>query len=88
MDKLTYQDSIYNPILETNTKGFINQSLLTEYKKNYKMGNIIPGMEYRPDLIAKYYLGDVSRAWEIIFINNFTGGIKDLKAGRLIKIPD
>lgn len=88
MDKLVYQDSVYNPILETNTKGFIDQSLLKEYKKNYKMGSVMSGMEYRPDLIAKYYLGDISRAWEILFINNFTGGIKDLKLGRIIKIPD
>lgn len=88
MNRLDYQETIYNPIINNNSKGFLNSKLLKNYKESYTIGVIRPGMEYRPDLVAKYYLGDVSRAWEIEFINNFTNGVKDFKLGRNIKIPN
>ena len=44
-------------------------------------------MEYRPDLVADYYLGDSSLSWLITYVNNFFNGIKDYKVGTKIKIP-
>lgn len=87
MEKSSLQRTIYNPIIEKNVSGFLDNLDLENLRKNYTMGIIKKGMEYRPDLVADYYLGDSSLAWLITYVNNFFNGIKDYKIGKKIKIP-
>jgi hypothetical protein len=88
MARTDYQFTLYNPIVEMETKGFVDLEYMETYKKNFYVTNIPIGMEYRPDLIAKQFLGDAKLAWLIYYINNYTNGIKDFKPGRKIRIPN
>ena len=87
MEKSSLQRTVYNPIIEKNVSGFLDNLDLESLRKNYSIGIIKKGMEYRPDLVANYYLGDSSLSWLITYINDFFNGIKDYKMGKKIKIP-
>lgn len=87
MEKSSLQRTIYNPIIKKNVSGFLDNLDLENLRKNYSIGIIKKGMEYRPDLVANYYLGDSSLSWLITYINDFFNGIKDYKMGKKIKIP-
>jgi len=87
MDRLSYQTEIYNPIIKSNFKGFIDTSSLETLKKNTKKVIIPIGMQYRPDLVAQYFLGDQASYWVIDYLNNFLNGIEDYTEGRSIIIP-
>lgn len=83
-----FQDTVENPVLNNvETKGFVDEKYLSSYRNNYTTITISKGFEYRPDLIAEYYLGNREDAWLITYINNFENGIKDYTFGRKIKIP-
>jgi len=82
-----FRNVIKNKVINDDVKGFINLSLIENYKKNSYKTTIPIGMGYRPDLVAEYFLGDSNMAWLITCINNFTNGIKDYKEGRSILIP-
>ena len=79
------QDNIYNPILKETTKGFAELDKIKSL--SYSDGYVMKGMEYRPDLVADYYLGDSSLSWLITCYNNFTNGLKDYTLGKKLKIP-
>jgi len=81
------QRTIYNPILKQNTKSFLDNDELEDIKNNYSEGVIMNGMQYRPDVVADYYMGDSNYAWLITYINDFYNGIKDYTLGKKIKIP-
>ena len=87
MQRGILQEEIYNPILNENTKGFLDNQKMEELRKNVTYGYILQGMELRPDLVAEYYLGDPTMSWAITYINNFFNGIEDYTAGKKIKIP-
>ena len=87
MNKGNLINTIYNPVLETNTKSFLDNLDLENLKSNCTNGTIKKGMEYRPDLVALHYLNDSTMGWLITYVNDFYDGIKDYKLGREIKIP-
>ena len=87
MEKASLQKNIYNPIIEKKVSGFLDNLDLDKLKNDCVDGVIKKGMEYRPDLVADYYLGDSSLSWLITYVNNFFNGIKDYKVGTKIKIP-
>lgn len=79
------QPTIYNSILNDDTKGFANLASITNAE--YTEGQVLRGMEYRPDLVADYYLGDSNLAWMITCANSFENGIEDYTLGKKLKIP-
>ena len=85
---IDYEDTVYNPILETTTKSFANKKLLSGYLQNKYKTKIPVGLEYRPDLIARQFLGDETLGWLITYVNNFTNGVKDYTPNRSIYIPN
>ncbi len=90
MDRIVeHQYSIKNNVLNGEiSKSFIDVKDFETLKNNYFYGYVLPGMEYRPDLIADYYLGSSQSAWILYVVNEFTNGIKDFTKGRQIKIPN
>ena len=87
MEKASLQKKIYNPTIEKKVSGFLDNLDLDKLRNDCIDGVIKKGMEYRPDLVADYYLGDSSLSWLITYVNNFFNGIKDYKVGTKIKIP-
>lgn len=87
MNRLVLQKEQYNPIINDNSKGFLDNKEIANLRNNCIDGYILKGMEFRPDLVANYYLGDPRKAWAITFVNNFVNGIKDYTIGKKIKIP-
>lgn len=88
MEIVDFQDTIENPVLNDDTKGFVDGAELSSYRENYTLVSIPKGMEYRPDLISMYYYGTTNNAWLITYANDFDNGVKDYIAGRRIKIPN
>lgn len=88
MGRTYYQSTQNNPVINDNSKGFLDNTNLTELYKNCSDGYVLKGMEYRPDLVAMHYLGDPTKAWAITFVNNFFNGIKDYTLGKKLKIPN
>jgi hypothetical protein len=88
MNIIDYENTLYNKILKTDTKGFVDKDKLSNFYNNKYKTNIPAGMEYRPDLIARYFLGDEKMAWLITYINDFNNGIKDYTPNREIYIPN
>lgn len=85
--KNDYVGEIYCKELETKIKGFLTAEQLEILRENSTTGSIMQGMEYRPDKVAAYYLGDETMYWAITAANNFQKGIEDYYLGREIKIP-
>lgn len=88
MEIIDYQDTLENPVLNKETKGFIDSKDFENIRNNCSTIVIPKGMEYRPDLISMYYYGTISNAWLITYVNNFENGLKDYKMGRKILIPN
>lgn len=84
---VNFQETLKNPVLNTDTKGFYDEKDLSSYKDNCITVTITKEFVYRPDLLAEYYLGSSENSWIITYVNNFENGIKDYKLGRKIKIP-
>ena len=79
------QPTLFNSVLNEETKGFADLKTITEAQ--YTEGQVLRGMEYRPDLVADYYLGNSQLAWMITCINCFENGISDYTLGKKLKIP-
>ena len=79
------QQLMFNSVLGEDTKGFAELKDIRE--QQYSEGSVLKGMEYRPDLVADYYLGNSNLAWMITSINNFVNGIEDYTLGKKLKIP-
>ena len=86
--KYTFVDNFFCKELNTNIKGFMNKSNIDALQNNFTYGYVLPEMEYRPDKLAAYYMGDSNLAWSIVIANGFVNGIKDFTLGRKIKIPN
>ena len=78
---------ILDPVLGQVINGYIDNLALDRLKENCYTGTIKRGMEFRPDLVAEYYLGSTYGAWIISYVNEFVNGIMDYTLGREIKIP-
>lgn len=87
MVKNDFIGTIYCKELDTNIKGFMSAKCLEIIKEDCKDGYVMQGMEYRPDKIAAYYLGDERLGWLIDIANGFSDGIKSYYLGRKLKIP-
>lgn len=87
MKKNDFIKDIYCNELDTNIKGFLSNEQLKILRENSTSGQVMQGMEYRPDKIAAYYLGDERLGWAISAANNFQNGIQDYYLGRNIRIP-
>lgn len=87
MDRISNQETVYNPIIDSDAKGFLNHSVIDYYKKNSTIASVPIGLGYRPDLVARHFLGNERQAWLISAVNNFTNGIKDYTEGRMLLIP-
>ncbi len=87
MDRTDLQQTMYNKILGENTKGFVSKFSIDNLEGN-NIGQVLTGMEYRADLLAKYYLGDSKYGWAIILANHLENGVQDLWLGRKFLIPN
>lgn len=88
MKKSSVLGNIFCKELDINIKGFLSEEQLKIIRENSYQGQVLQGMEYRPDKIAAYYLGDETMGWLISAANNFQNGIRDYHLGRSLKIPN
>ena len=90
MRKYDFVKSIYSKEIGDSIKGFLPNTLLESLKEdpNKQIGQVLLGMEYRPDKVAAYYLGDEKMFWAISAANSFQNGIRDYYEGRDILIPN
>lgn len=88
MDRTSNQETVYNPIIGSDSKGFLNYSVIARYRKNSRLEVVPIGLAYRPDLIARHFLNNEKLAWLISAVNNFHNGVKDYTEGRMILIPN
>lgn len=88
MRKNDYVADLYCDELDTDVKGFFDRDNCDILKENSTTQIIPPGMEYRPDKVATYYLGSSTYSWMIDLANDFENGIKDYKLGRKILVPN
>lgn len=88
MNKSDYVSTIFSSELNQDIKGFFDSEDIKILKENSTIQNIPYGMEYRPDKVAAYFLGNESYSWMITLANNFENGIKDYYYGRRINVPD
>jgi hypothetical protein len=84
---LSNRKIIKDPVSGENINAFIDNKKLDILKKNCYYGVIKRGMQFRPDLVAEYYLGNAYDSWIISYVNEFVNGIEDYTLGRTIKIP-
>jgi hypothetical protein len=87
MFKNDFIETIYNKELNANIKGFFQADKIKILQEGATKGTVMQGMEYRPDKVAAYYLGDETMSWAISLANNFLLGIEDYYLGREILIP-
>lgn len=87
MNRSDLQQTMYNRVLGESTKGFVPKSSVDNLEGS-NIGQVLTGMEYRADLLAKYYLGDSKYGWAIILANHFENGVQDLWLGRKFIIPN
>ncbi len=88
MVKSNFIGTVYCKELDTNIKGFLSAKNIQIIKSNCYDAIVMQGMEYRPDKVAAYYLGDERLGWMIDIANGFKDGIKSYYLGRTIKIPN
>lgn len=87
MNKNDYINNIYSEELKTDIKGFFSKNNINTLQEEVTFGSVLQGMEYRPDKLAAYYLGNERLGWILDLTNNFNEGIKEYYLGRKIKIP-
>lgn len=85
--KSDYLGKIWCEELGVDIKSFLTPEKLKILRENSMSGSVMVGMEFRPDKVAAYYLGDERLMWAISAANNFQNGIKDYYLGRKILIP-
>lgn len=89
MTKTNFLDEIYTEELHTEIKAFLKSKVLELIRdeNNCSEGSVLQGMEYRPDKLAAYYMGDERLGWMIDVANDFANGIQEYYLGRKVKIP-
>lgn len=88
MDRINNQETVYNPIIDSEAKGFLDYGVIEYYRKNSTIKSVPIGLGYRPDLVARHFLGNERLAWLISAVNNFTEGVKDYEEGRMLLVPN
>ena len=88
MRKYDFVKSIYSKEIGDSIKGFLPNTLLESLKEdpNKQIGQVLLGMEYRPDKISAYYYGTTDYDWVILAVNT-TNGLEDLTLGKKLVIP-
>ena len=87
MLKNSFINNIYCEELDTNIKSFLTAKQLKILKEHSMEGYVLQGMEFRPDKVAAYYLGDERLGWAISAASGFINGIQDYREGRKVLIP-
>lgn len=87
MLKNTIINNIYCNELDTDIKGFLNSKQLKILREHSTTEYVLQGMEYRPDKVAAYYLGDERLGWAISAASGFMNGIRDYIEGKKILVP-
>lgn len=87
MLKNDFVNEIYDEKYGIKIKGFVSSEVIKILRENSKKEIVLQGMEYRPDKLAAYYLGDERLGWLLTLANSFTNGIKDYYLGREILVP-
>jgi hypothetical protein len=87
--KMNSYDIIFDPDVEQARCGFINYRFV-DAELNANMGDfywaIEPGYEHRPDLISFKFYKTARYDWVIEQLNNIKDPIRDLVAGRRLRI--
>lgn len=89
-NKYSFTGDMYNPNLEFDVKGFISQDWINDIYKYYSPSwekQVLSGMEFRPDLISKYYYGTEKLSWLIMLVSDIRG-IDELILFKPILVPD
>ena len=88
MDKYRFVKNIYSKEIGDKIKGFLSAEIIKRLKEDeYAInGDVLIGMEYRPDKISAYYYGSIEYAWIIVAVNT-TKGIEDLTLGKKLILP-
>jgi hypothetical protein len=87
MLKNSFINNIYCEELDTDVKGFLTAKQLKILKEHSTEGYVLQGMEFRPDKVAAYYLGDERLGWAISAASGFINGIQDYREGIKVLIP-
>ena len=76
MLKNNFINNIYCEELDTDIKSFLTAKQLKILKEHSTEGYVLQGMEFRPDKVAAYYLGDERLGWAISAASGFINGWK------------
>ena len=88
MRKYDFVSDVYCDSLGINIAGFFDRKNCDILKENSTVQTIPIGMQFRPDKVAAYYLGNANYSWLIDLANDFEDGIKDYRLGRAILVPN
>lgn len=86
--KNSFISNVFCKELNTDVKWFFSKQNLDALRSSTHKGRVLQGMEYRPDKVAAYYLGDENGSWLITLTNGFVNGVADYTLGREILIPN
>ena len=88
--RMRHFDIIFDESVEQNRAAFYRFNVNKRIGKsnNDTIYTIPKGMEYRLDLISVKFYGTSSYDWFIAEYNNIEDPIKDIKAGKKIRIPN
>lgn len=83
-----FYDNVWNDDLNHNQKGFASVNLEELFTGDGDILYTIPvEHQYRPDLIAKKFLGNPKLFWVLVFANNFSNCPEDFETNIIIRIP-
>ena len=88
MTKSNFERDIFSKEIGDRIKGFIPSSPIKKLREDNQAskGQVMIGMEYRPDKISAYYYGSTDYDWVILAVNT-TKGLQDLTLGKELVIP-
>lgn len=88
MRKYDFIKNIYSKEINDKIKGFLPNTIIEALKLDPEKsdGQVLLGMEYRPDKISAYYYGTTDYDWVILAVNT-TKGLEDLTLGKKLVIP-
>jgi len=88
MTKSNFERDIFSKEIGDRIKGFIPSSTIKKLREDNQAskGQVMIGMEYRPDKISAYYYGSTDYDWVILAVNT-TKGLQDLTLGKELVIP-
>jgi len=83
-----FYDNVFSDDFSHDMVGFPTTQLSEVFNFNDNNSYKIPiEHEYRPDLIAYKFYGDVRLFWILVWANNFPSSPEDFTLNRIIKVP-